>query len=170
MTFVFQQKNHTATQSTFANPCSPSPGGFDSGLCVSLSFHVPLLKSDPFVFQHPRIRQQYQWTFPAGPVPGDRYQPGLGILSPDWSLSKGNGFRHQSWNQVRRVPGSCHGEYHHKFLFYCFSGGVKRSSHCHCVLEFSLFHVSGSQNYRWWHHPDLRALEYHRAARRHHHL
>jgi plastocyanin len=31
VTFVFMQKNHTATQSTFANPCSPSPGGFDSG-------------------------------------------------------------------------------------------------------------------------------------------
>jgi len=31
VTFVFMQKNHTATQSTFANPCSPAPGGFDSG-------------------------------------------------------------------------------------------------------------------------------------------
>jgi len=29
--FVFMQKNHTATQSTFANPCSPAPNGFDSG-------------------------------------------------------------------------------------------------------------------------------------------
>jgi len=29
--FVFQQKNHTATQSTFETPCSPAPGGFDSG-------------------------------------------------------------------------------------------------------------------------------------------
>jgi len=29
--FVFKQKNHTATQSTFANPCVKAPGGFDSG-------------------------------------------------------------------------------------------------------------------------------------------
>lgn len=29
--FHFQQKNHTATQSSFADPCSPMPGGFDSG-------------------------------------------------------------------------------------------------------------------------------------------
>jgi len=31
VTFIFQQKNHTATQSTFDSPCSPAPGGFDSG-------------------------------------------------------------------------------------------------------------------------------------------
>ncbi|KAG9225921.1 hypothetical protein CCMSSC00406_0006457 [Pleurotus cornucopiae] len=29
--FIFKQKNHTATQSTFANPCQPAQGGFDSG-------------------------------------------------------------------------------------------------------------------------------------------
>jgi len=29
--FTFQQKNHTVTQSTFASPCSPLDGGFDSG-------------------------------------------------------------------------------------------------------------------------------------------
>ncbi|THH19492.1 hypothetical protein EUX98_g8768 [Antrodiella citrinella] len=29
--FTFQQKNHTVTQSTFASPCSPMAGGFDSG-------------------------------------------------------------------------------------------------------------------------------------------
>lgn len=29
--FSFRQKNHTATQSTLANPCTKSPGGFDSG-------------------------------------------------------------------------------------------------------------------------------------------
>lgn len=33
--FTFQQKNHTATQSTLASPCSAKEGGFDSGLCVS---------------------------------------------------------------------------------------------------------------------------------------
>ena len=29
--FIFRAKNHTATQSTFASPCSPAPGGFDTG-------------------------------------------------------------------------------------------------------------------------------------------
>ncbi|KAJ7168249.1 Cupredoxin [Mycena crocata] len=29
--FTFKQKNHTITQSTLANPCSPMQGGFDSG-------------------------------------------------------------------------------------------------------------------------------------------
>jgi len=29
--FIFQQKNHTATQSTFESPCSAAPSGFDSG-------------------------------------------------------------------------------------------------------------------------------------------
>lgn len=29
--FVFMQKNHTATQSTFADPCKAMPGGQDSG-------------------------------------------------------------------------------------------------------------------------------------------
>jgi len=29
--FTFQQKNHTVTQSTLDNPCSPLAGGFDSG-------------------------------------------------------------------------------------------------------------------------------------------
>jgi len=31
VTFIFQQKNHTATQSTFASPCTPATGGFDTG-------------------------------------------------------------------------------------------------------------------------------------------
>ncbi|KAI9456461.1 hypothetical protein F5148DRAFT_369958 [Russula earlei] len=31
VTFTFMQKNHTVTQSTFNSPCSPAPGGFDSG-------------------------------------------------------------------------------------------------------------------------------------------
>ncbi|KAJ8522664.1 hypothetical protein ONZ45_g791 [Pleurotus djamor] len=29
--FIFKQKNHTATQSTFENPCQAAQGGFDSG-------------------------------------------------------------------------------------------------------------------------------------------
>jgi len=31
VTFEFHQKNHTATQSTFASPCSPMMNGFNSG-------------------------------------------------------------------------------------------------------------------------------------------
>jgi plastocyanin len=31
VTFTFQQKNHTVTQSTFAGPCQRSAGGFDTG-------------------------------------------------------------------------------------------------------------------------------------------
>lgn len=30
--FHFQQKNHTATRSSFASPCGALEGGFDSGL------------------------------------------------------------------------------------------------------------------------------------------
>lgn len=32
VTFEFHQKNHTATQSTFNDPCTPMAGGFNSGL------------------------------------------------------------------------------------------------------------------------------------------
>ena len=32
VTFEFHQKNHTATQSTFSDPCKPMTGGFKSGL------------------------------------------------------------------------------------------------------------------------------------------
>ena len=31
VTFVFKQKNHTVTQSTFADPCRKKEGGMDSG-------------------------------------------------------------------------------------------------------------------------------------------
>jgi plastocyanin len=33
--FVFMQKNHTATQSTFAEPCKKMEGGMDSGFMVN---------------------------------------------------------------------------------------------------------------------------------------
>ncbi|GJE85996.1 cupredoxin domain-containing protein [Phanerochaete sordida] len=41
--FHFQQKNHTATQSSFAAPCSPMEGGFDSGFNF-----VPANQTDNF--------------------------------------------------------------------------------------------------------------------------
>lgn len=41
--FHFQQKNHTVTQSSFANPCGHKDGGLDSGLYVvffsTLNYH-----------------------------------------------------------------------------------------------------------------------------------
>ncbi|TFK76561.1 hypothetical protein BDN72DRAFT_785582 [Pluteus cervinus] len=47
--FTFQQKNHTATQSTLQNPCSPAANGFDSGFLpvadnVTAGFPVAQLK------------------------------------------------------------------------------------------------------------------------------
>jgi hypothetical protein len=33
--FVFMQKNHTATQSTFAEPCKKMAGGMDSGFMAN---------------------------------------------------------------------------------------------------------------------------------------
>ncbi|KAF8163188.1 hypothetical protein B0H34DRAFT_764538 [Crassisporium funariophilum] len=49
--FVFQQKNHTATQSTLEAPCLPAPGGFDSGFVpvpdtLTSGFPVAELKID----------------------------------------------------------------------------------------------------------------------------
>ncbi|KAI0811207.1 hypothetical protein BC629DRAFT_1479616 [Irpex lacteus] len=41
--FTFKQKNHTATQSTFANPCQLAPNGFDSGF-------IPVADNDPGPF------------------------------------------------------------------------------------------------------------------------
>jgi hypothetical protein len=133
--------------------------------CTSLFLPCPPLESDS-CFQRTRIRQQHQWAFPGGAVPGDRYQPDLGILSPDWPLSKGHGFRYQPRRQVRSVPGSCYGEYDCStfchFLLGYVSSGDKHSS-CY-ILDYSVLHVSGSQSNRRWQHPDLPALKYHRAA------
>jgi hypothetical protein len=130
--------------------------------CTYLFLSCPLLESDSF-FQRPRIRKQHQWAIPGGAVPGDRYQPGLGILPPDWSLSIGHGFRHQPRRQVRCVPGSCYGEYHFQhFLFDYVSICVERSSLY--ILDFCVLYISGSQDHCRRQHSDLPALEYQRAA------
>jgi len=34
ISFTFYPKNHTVTQSSFEAPCTPFPGGTDTGLCV----------------------------------------------------------------------------------------------------------------------------------------
>ncbi|KAF9484795.1 hypothetical protein BDN70DRAFT_56073 [Pholiota conissans] len=35
VTFIFAGDNHTVTQSSFDNPCSPLAGGFDSGIVIN---------------------------------------------------------------------------------------------------------------------------------------
>ena len=156
------QKNHTVTQSTFANPCSPLAGGFDSGLYTSFSFFLSARVSFHFFCQHPCFSKHYQRTLPPGAVPSDRHQPCLGILSSDWSLPAGYGLRCQPWRQIFCFPGSCNGKcYRHRLCFY---------GSCIGHLDFYVHHFSGPQGHRWWQHFDFRARKYHRAARRHHHL
>jgi len=51
--FVFMQKNHTATQSTFADPCKAMAGGKDSGFMpnpegkAGVTFNVTVDVADP---------------------------------------------------------------------------------------------------------------------------
>lgn len=40
--FVFNPKNHTATQSSFDAPCVPLGGGFSSGLYVTMLYSYPV--------------------------------------------------------------------------------------------------------------------------------
>lgn len=47
VTFDFQQGDHTATQSTFANPCQPKSGGFDSGNLVNANYSITVNDTNP---------------------------------------------------------------------------------------------------------------------------
>ena len=49
--FTFHPKNHSVTQSSFAEPCTPLPGGFDTGLCVT-NFSLHMLFSESFSALH----------------------------------------------------------------------------------------------------------------------
>jgi plastocyanin len=49
VTFTFKQKNHTVTASTFEQPCTPLPGGFDSNLYVTFFPLCILTSLTPFV-------------------------------------------------------------------------------------------------------------------------
>jgi hypothetical protein len=42
VSFTFHPKNHTVTQSSFDAPCTPLPGGIDTGLCVLSSIQIYL--------------------------------------------------------------------------------------------------------------------------------
>jgi len=54
ISFVFKQKNHTVTQSTLETPCSPLPGGFDTG------FMPVAVNAEPF----PRVQYTVKDTNP----------------------------------------------------------------------------------------------------------
>ncbi|VDC01174.1 unnamed protein product [Peniophora sp. CBMAI 1063] len=50
VTFHFNPKNHTVTQSSFAQPCRPLPGGFDTGFNNPVSIGAPLSGRPTFNF------------------------------------------------------------------------------------------------------------------------
>ena len=50
--FTFHPKNHSVTQSSFAQPCTPLPGGFDTGLCVIISHNECVLFSESVSAPH----------------------------------------------------------------------------------------------------------------------
>ena len=41
--FLFLQKNHTVTQSSFASPCGKDDNGFKSGFLPSDGTHIPFI-------------------------------------------------------------------------------------------------------------------------------
>ncbi|KZV64016.1 hypothetical protein PENSPDRAFT_669334 [Peniophora sp. CONT] len=50
VTFTFSPKNHSVTQSSFAEPCRPLPGGFDTGFANPVSIGAPLTNRPTFNF------------------------------------------------------------------------------------------------------------------------
>ena len=50
--FTFHPKNHSVTQSSFAEPCTPLPGGFDTGLCVPFNPENAFFFSECFFAPH----------------------------------------------------------------------------------------------------------------------
>ncbi|KAL4075411.1 hypothetical protein V8B97DRAFT_1915992 [Scleroderma yunnanense] len=47
VTFEFQQGDHSATQSTFASPCSPLTSGFDSGYLINANYSITVNDTNP---------------------------------------------------------------------------------------------------------------------------
>ncbi|KAJ3543424.1 hypothetical protein NMY22_g3153 [Coprinellus aureogranulatus] len=82
--FHFHPKNHTVTQSSFADPCGPKEGGFNSGfqpVAANVTDNLPT----------------YTITV------NDVYPADLGVLCPGGSytqhpLRKGNGVLRQLWS------------------------------------------------------------------------
>jgi plastocyanin len=61
--FMFMQKNHTATQSTFAQPCKKMEGGMDSGFMpnpegkAGVSWNMTVQTMDPICKSQPVLSQ-----------------------------------------------------------------------------------------------------------------
>ena len=117
ITFEFHQKNHTATQSSFAAPCrklastsTSGQVGFDSGLYVVVSFRLCASRSLIFIFRQHACRRKRHHV-PHIHHPGERHFSDLGILPSDRSLWRGHGLcckcgRVRS-KQFRGFPSPC---------------------------------------------------------------
>ncbi|KDR81499.1 hypothetical protein GALMADRAFT_276281 [Galerina marginata CBS 339.88] len=77
--FTFQQKNHTASQSTFDRPCSLAPGGFDTGFIPvsdnATSFPVaelPISNANP-IWVYCRQANHCQQGMVFAVNPGDKF-------------------------------------------------------------------------------------------------
>ena len=97
ITFEFHQKNHTATQSSFAAPCQKLSStstsgqvGFDSGLYVVVSFCSYASRSLTYFSRQHACRHK-RHRVPYIHHPGERHYSDLGILPSDWSLWSGHG-------------------------------------------------------------------------------
>ena len=122
---------------------------------VSLSFVVVSSSSFDWVCQYVRARKQ--GAFPTSTVHCERHEPGVVLLSADWALSTGHGFRYQPWRrwQACQIPGERQ-EYSLDSSFPSVATARLSSSR--------------SQDHRRWRHLDFPAPQYHREAGRHHHL
>ncbi|KZV74736.1 hypothetical protein PENSPDRAFT_749087 [Peniophora sp. CONT] len=50
ITFIFSPKNHSVTQSSFAEPCQPLPNGFDTGFAHPVAIGAPLADRPTFTY------------------------------------------------------------------------------------------------------------------------
>jgi plastocyanin len=83
--FHFKQKNHTATQSTLANPCSKLEGGFDSGLYVEFRFSMIVT----YLYKRLRSSIPVPDSNMAGPFPVAQYN--VTDSSPVWVYCRQEG-------------------------------------------------------------------------------
>ena len=66
VSFVFMQKNHTATQSTFAEPCKKKEGGMDSGFMPNpegkpgVTWNMTVETEEPLCTSSPKETHQTQ--------------------------------------------------------------------------------------------------------------
>jgi hypothetical protein len=104
--FTFKQKNHTVTESTFAQPCTDLSDGFDSGLWVPISGSVLLSKTGFQLNPQCSCCRRSYWGLPYNDNDHQWYRANMGLLSSDRSLLAGYGLCHQSsqCGPVRRFP------------------------------------------------------------------